>query len=475
MLRRLGFVSLTLFLAGCAMTALTSEVGPQEGVTYHLPKTVLKVTVTKDYFPAGPVKIEPATFYHWCPVDKPQPETKSYFFCRRGSDAMPRPPADQDGHPPVDPNRFYEYKARRLPATVDYAWYDRGGKDPVFAAFFKSEHISYSVDITPETGPDPAQRYVLQYQPNKFSHDRFCIGRDPDGLLKVVEYAGDDRTPEVLFNLVRTFTGFARLEQAAATEVSSSGIERNKVSKQIVRVIDPWRIEWKGNRLVHLDLEDLAKDTKRQFDEEITFDLTQGDDAVWGPLQHAIGERCCDPRTKQCNKACVNDKLAKVHAIRCDNNAICYRTQAKARLTISTKKQGVVQSQPVTISNQYDLGSVAVERAFLVEKITKLYFNKGSLTGLAVRKPSEAEALTLLPINAVTAALATPVGLFATAFGGDTQTKVQLAKQMGELKGSVDSLRAQPIVPPGARTTQTDDIFQIKCIAPDKGGLLFGQ
>ncbi len=53
------------------------------------------------------------------------------------------------------------------------------------------------------------------------------------------------------------------------------------------------------------------------------------------------------------------------------------------------------------IINAWDFGPISAERAFLVQKLTGLRFQEGALASAVVRKPSEVEELTLLPLNVV--------------------------------------------------------------------------
>jgi hypothetical protein len=68
---------------------------------------------------------------------------------------------------------------------------------------------------------------------------------------------------------------------------------------------------------------------------------------------------------------------------------------------------------------------------------SKFRFDDGVLIGAVIRKPSEVEELSLLPLHVIYAALATPSQALATAFGGPQADKVAVATKLGELSGKV--------------------------------------
>jgi hypothetical protein len=55
---------------------------------------------------------------------------------------------------------------------------------------------SYTISAQGKSVPDLDHRYVLSYQPNVLYDDRFCIGRDADGLLTTVQFAAEDKTQQ---------------------------------------------------------------------------------------------------------------------------------------------------------------------------------------------------------------------------------------------------------------------------------------
>jgi hypothetical protein len=143
----------------------------------------------------------------------------------------------------------------------------------------------------------------------------------------------------------------------------------------------------------------------------------------------------------------------------CTPNDICYRT--KVTLPVDLEKDGkVIDVNYADVVNPFDVGAISVERAFLVRKITKLSFDHGALVAALVRKPSEAEGLSLLPIDVVNAALATPSGLWQAAFSGDNtfktntiQSLASLTSQVNNINSTVNSLQSGLSLGPGTDNT----------------------
>ena len=50
---------------------------------------------------------------------------------------------------------------------------------------------------------DQTQRYVAYYAPNPFSDDALCVARSDNGLLQKIYFSGNDRTSDVLLNVVQ--------------------------------------------------------------------------------------------------------------------------------------------------------------------------------------------------------------------------------------------------------------------------------
>ncbi|MFZ1989086.1 MAG: hypothetical protein WAW96_04875, partial [Alphaproteobacteria bacterium] len=363
-------------------------------------------------------------------------------------------------------------KARREAdevAFVDVAKDDHGvakDKGPFFAYFKKEKVISYALAVNPLTQPDPEQRYVLTYQHNAFFDDRLCIGRDPNGLLRAVEYAGEDRTPEVLFNVTRAFAAFSR--PVGFTRTPEPGEYRSRMQRSVKWLVDPWRLERDAsNRLYHPDIASFQDEMARRFNEgngpadeqeEIHIDFSEMGRLLVQPIEDRAALECGT------DYSCRRGLWKRLAQSRCSADDVCYRTKLKVPVDLRDGRGRIIDRQQVNIVHNFDIGAVSVTRAFLVQKITKLVFNEGVLTGVAVRKPSEAEAVSLLPVNAITAVLSSPVGLLSTLFNGDLTTQLQIANSLGQAQANAKAYGAQqaPTVA-GITQTDSDSLFQITC------------
>ncbi len=110
-------------------------------------------------------------------------------------------------------------------------------------------------------------------------------------------------------------------------------------------------------------------------------------------------------------------------------------------LPIDLELDGVpIDVKYADVVNARDIGSISVQRAFLVQKITKLRFDDGALLAAIIRKPSEVEEVTLLPLNVVNAVLSTPSGLWQAAFT-DQQFKQATLKQLAQQQADITQLQ----------------------------------
>lgn len=287
--------------------------------------------------------------------------------------------------------------------------------DVTITKTIKGPRVTYQIAVKPQVIPDPAHRYVLQYQPSPVSDDTLCVVRDKNGLLSQVQFSGDDRTPQIVFNLTRFLVG-ARGESPTGRASFAVNKQTKVVTETYVATIDPFNND---------DLNAFNFAASAALNADIRVDVARMrkylDDAreTWPFL-----------------------KKIEPHE-RCPQDHICYRTQLKLPLDLRLRGQRVDIAYADIVDEQ-NMGMISVTRAFLVEKISKLQFKQGVLEAAVIRKPSELEELSLLPINVVNAALSTPTGLVAAAFG-NTADKVEIAKSIASLKTSVENLKASVI------------------------------
>ena len=221
---------------------------------------------------------------------------------------------------------------------------------------------SYTISAKSVSVPDPDHRYVLSYQPNVLYDDRFCIGRGVDGLLTTVQFAAEDKTQQIVFNISRLLAGAGGRPRSTADTPPPPGTPIT-----FKMTIDP------------TDLRDVQ-----------AFEASMKD--VFGKPADAL----------RLDVASFNGTRQK--HISCPQDEICYRTLMT--MPVGLKLNGRPHAvNYVDVVNTNDVGRVSVKRALLVERVTKLWFDNGALRGIVMRKPSEAQGLAMLPLNVVKAVL----------------------------------------------------------------------
>jgi hypothetical protein len=294
--------------------------------------------------------------------------------------------------------------------------------------------------------PDPGHRYVAQYNPNPFSDDRLCVSRSTTGLLQDVNFASDDRTPQIFFNIARFIAGSLGGERK--TGASFSGDIGN-------------RIEWElhTGRVDPLNADSVAKfeeSLAERFGEPLTLDVLEMERI----LKASKGKLPTGCRWGHCAPEKWTD--------RCIRDNICYRTALN--VPIGLKRNGRhVDTNYADVINPYDIGAISATRAFLVHKISKFKFTDGVLIGAVIRKPSEIEEASLLPLHVVFAALHTPSAAVATAFGTNDVAKGKVAGELADLTQKVNDNTSRVKALQEGLSPSVDlgaEVYQLTCATP---------
>lgn len=296
-----------------------------------------------------------------------------------------------------------------------------------------------SLDISTFQVPDPRHRYTLHYRRNPFFHDRLCYTLDPDNpsLLSTVEISTEDATPEIAIALAQLAAKLSgdpsdRAAEDAKTKAALFGLQPNE--KHIVVVVD-------------LSEPGAFQDANRQLAKRV-----RGLKLSIPGIEHIEG----DARSA------------------CHERGLCFRTSVKVPITL--QHNGEVVDVPGKTSTEFEIvnhrhiGSMDIERAVMVEKVTRLGFQKGVLTHVIVRKPSEVLGAVKLPIAVVDTLLSVPVN-FANRL---TAPNAQVAAQAD----AVTKLNAQlaAIVARQREGTLGDkdyqNVFKLTCTKQTNRGLL---
>jgi hypothetical protein len=210
--------------------------------------------------------------------------------------------------------------------------------------------------------PDRANPYYLHYNASWLADENVCISRSTTGLLQKVYFGAQDRTSDILLNLVQTF---ARVGGPAAPQ--DAGAERLNFGRCAGEVVSAWQDPY--------DFDSIAKFNKRLCNVQVDIpDLRQN--------------------TRPANVACPHD-------------AVCFATKSSYRGAFRGIETGTAAAAiNEEVASAADVGWIEVNRAFFNKRITMLDFDNGVLTTVRIRKDSELLGLSEWPIKAAERLLA---------------------------------------------------------------------
>jgi hypothetical protein len=298
-----------------------------------------------------------------------------------------------------------------------------------------------------ETIPDLKERFVLTYSSNPLFYDRYCVLTSANGLLSSVEYATEDKTPNVVLALSelgrKLGTGFATVRDqplgAADAPVTSATVTFNP--------FDP------------VETDAAAQVINNSFGKKVITEETtnaSGQKVVTKKLVNRVDVKFNFPELRyfgsnQDSRKCRGD------------GGLCFRTKVQTPMRLWDAVAGSwTTSVLVDVVNPYYVGHFDMDRAFLVEKVVRLGFNNGALNQVIMRKPSEALQAVKLPLAVVDAVLAVPANFMSTAAGNTQAINDQLQAQ----RAAIDELQSKL----STADTSSGTIYQPKC--KGRAGLL---
>lgn len=231
--------------------------------------------------------------------------------------------------------------------------------------------------------PDKSRPRYLSYRANGFSDENVCISRTDEGLLKAVYFGAQDRTADIILNIVQLFAEAGPVTPviAPSSEAAGGPCSRTVVSEWM----DPYdkiALERFNRRLCKVRVEAPAE-----------LDFTKG----------------------------ITD---------CPLDAVCFATKSKfnAYLVEPDGKVALPFDQK-TVASKRDVGWLKVRGAFFNKRITQLDFQNGVLTTMRVKKDSEIAGLSQLPLNVVERVLSVPGNAIGMAFAGYQEKLVYLQRR----------------------------------------------
>ena len=340
---------------------------------------------------------------------------------------------------PVDGGIAYHLPRSVIVAKVDLWRIKRANVDGVdkYVVAINTEPTTTNGETVPathgETIPDLKERFALTYNNNPFFYDRYCILTTPNGLLSSVEYATEDKTPNIVLALSelgrKLGTGFAGSPQPAdadSTEpLTSATVTFNPFDSEDSDAAAQVINNTFGRHIING-----PKGNERVNKVDVRFDFPE--------LRHF--------RRHQDSSKCRGDK------------GLCFRTKVKTPMRMwDGVARAYTASILVDVVNPYYVGHFDLDRAFMVEKVVRLAFDNGALNQVIMRKPSEVLQTVKLPLAVVDAILAVPANFISKATGNTQAINDSLQAQRAE----IDALQAQ--LTTGVADSSTETIYRPKC------------
>jgi hypothetical protein len=218
---------------------------------------------------------------------------------------------------------------------------------------------------TPLIVPDEENRYSVRFRPLANANDTFDIAVDNKGLLVGGSVTNEDKTPEIIQEIVDIAT---QIEQAFRTERESDGEDRSFVVESI---FDPF--DEKAVSSFNKQLRDLSGSQLKIY-------VAVNSDHVFRDT----------------------DSNHKINFVEC-SKSLCFRIPTALQITLkySNEKESDIASEVVVLPDPMFLGGIDIARAACVKKTTALTFNDGMLTKHRIEKPSELLGCLKIPSTIV--------------------------------------------------------------------------
>jgi hypothetical protein len=282
-----------------------------------------------------------------------------------------------------------------------------------------------------ETIPDLKERFTLTYNNNPFFYDRYCVLTSENGLLRSVEYATEDKTP----NIVLALSELGR-------KIGAAGFASP-------RPVDADTQEPVASATV----------TFNPFDAEDRDAAAQVINNTFGT--HVINNRRVNKVNVRFDFPELRDYFSRQHeSNKCrSDKGLCFRTKIKTPMRMwDGSARAYTASILVDVVNPSYVGHFNLDRAFMVEKVVRLGFDDGALNQVIMRKPSEALQTVKLPLAVVDALLAVPANFISTAAGNTQTINDRLQTQRDEIDALHNQLAATAVADKPEET-----IYRPKC------------
>lgn len=292
----------------------------------------------------------------------------------------------------------------------------------------------------PRSIADAEHQYVLRYRPLPNYSDQVEVAVTSQSLLKSIASKTKDETKGIIVNLVKAFAGLGGSLEAAATEdVQLASVTFDPTDE--MEVADALR-ELNQALLVHAkNSDDNCKDEAKKGGAAVFDQRRIGACREYADLKSAAGTCRMDGKKEKClvkengpvqfllrrvrskdipaSRWRVQDGREGSSPYRADCTVgVCYRPPLLYWVHYSVgapfHADKVTKLPPkgvyslLALPNEAAPVEIDIRRAFFVEKTQKINFDdNGFLESMEIKKPSEIEAISTLPVEIITAVTAT--------------------------------------------------------------------
>lgn len=417
-----------LVVAGCSRyIVLSSEIGgndPGNGITYYLPKNLLKVVVTRTAVPKDDVAKTAAA--------AKQAQVTADDAKKKAAEAKAVTEQAKKVAEIAPPSVVVEAtkKADLASAEATVAADDAGAAAKASAAAAAKANAAVaaggakefaddiSISVLP-LGPDTSRHFVANLNHQKNVDDKLKITTTEAGLLQSVDATSTDKTPQIVADVAEIAISVFKI--AVGVPVTPPGprmAEPPKPPEKTIHCIVGDKSEEKEPGNYKVTVFDVIASA---FTYEQIFDPTE--DAALKEINlklcqlSTLFELEIKPSPKPKTEPEANSNSPATAGAKSDINGLAYRRQIPYTINLLKKVSSAnvnkfsLKSTNVLLPNDAPISVLPLEAGMFVNTEYKTEFKNGMLTKVDATRPSEAAGFVSIPLNIVKRILALPTEL----------------------------------------------------------------